>query len=357
MNMIIILHVVHHGGGISERPFSSNWCIGWLWFLISVCAVNCFGILSGYVGLGQRHKLSTIFNWCFIASFYSIVISLIFYKFVLSSVSIGAIFKSFFPYIFKHNWYFISYFVVYFFMPYIDKMIYALKDEELKRILLYILILFCILPTLFQKDLYSTGNGFTPFWLALLYIVGASLKKLKVNNSTFVHAWCKHSNLVYAMCLLCLIALKFLFMFISSSSPNIIIKNLFAQWGWYISSYPSPLVICISVSLLFLLEKIQVSCVFQRLLCFLVPMNFSVLFIHAHPLIYDVYVKDCLKPILNFNVFSFFVLIPFICIIIYCLCIFIDSLREKVFRHLRIYNLCLYMEQSMSALFQENQTN
>ena len=178
MNMIIILHVAQLGGGTSTHTFSLKWHISWFWFVISNCAVDVFALLSGYVGYGKKHSLKQIVYWCFVAVFYSVTITLILHIFTDLNISKKQILKSFIPFIYQYNWYFNAYFVIYFFMPALDKAVEFLSARELKRLLISMFFIFSLLPTFFQKDLYHTGNGFTPLWLALLYIVGASLRKL-----------------------------------------------------------------------------------------------------------------------------------------------------------------------------------
>ena len=69
-------------------------------------------------------------------------------------------------------------FLYVFFIPFINKLILLMNQSENKQLCLTILIIFCILPfiTLTNNDIFIIKNGYSPFWLMFLYIIGANLK-------------------------------------------------------------------------------------------------------------------------------------------------------------------------------------
>lgn len=55
MFMIITLHTLGHGGIVWNKNLEGiNYDIAWLLEIMSFCAVNCYAMISGYVGINSR---------------------------------------------------------------------------------------------------------------------------------------------------------------------------------------------------------------------------------------------------------------------------------------------------------------
>lgn len=62
MFMIVILHILGNGGILASVQIgSSNYHLAWILEIASYCAVNCYALISGYVGIYSVHKYSNIF--------------------------------------------------------------------------------------------------------------------------------------------------------------------------------------------------------------------------------------------------------------------------------------------------------
>ena len=60
--MVLVLHVMGQGGIVWTIDGSSNnYIVAWLLELLAFCAVNCYALISGYVGLYKKFKLNTTF--------------------------------------------------------------------------------------------------------------------------------------------------------------------------------------------------------------------------------------------------------------------------------------------------------
>lgn len=52
MFLIVTMHVNHPGGVLRNLiPFSKNYVVEWLVRCVSYCAVDCYALISGYVGV------------------------------------------------------------------------------------------------------------------------------------------------------------------------------------------------------------------------------------------------------------------------------------------------------------------
>lgn len=62
MAMIVVLHVLGHGKLLeSVEAGSPKYYVLWFMETMAYCSVNCYGLVSGYVGYGKRFKLSNLF--------------------------------------------------------------------------------------------------------------------------------------------------------------------------------------------------------------------------------------------------------------------------------------------------------
>ena len=79
MFMIVILHILGNGGILaSVQTGSVKYHLTWFMEIASYCAVNCYALISGYVGIYSKHKLSNIFYLWIQVIFYTLSITLLF---------------------------------------------------------------------------------------------------------------------------------------------------------------------------------------------------------------------------------------------------------------------------------------
>lgn len=61
MFMIVIWHILWRGGVLANVSVPSlQYDIAWLLAMLAFGAVNCYGLISGYVGVRSRFKLSNL---------------------------------------------------------------------------------------------------------------------------------------------------------------------------------------------------------------------------------------------------------------------------------------------------------
>ena len=73
MLMIVTLHVLSQGGLLRmAQPTDLNYAVGWAVEIACYCAVNCYGLISGYVGVMGRMRLSRILGMWLQVVFYAV---------------------------------------------------------------------------------------------------------------------------------------------------------------------------------------------------------------------------------------------------------------------------------------------
>jgi surface polysaccharide O-acyltransferase-like enzyme len=179
MIFIPILHVLLQGGILGNSiSLSANYEVAWFLEIMAYCAVNCYALISGYVGYDSKYKYSNIIYLYLQVIFYTIIITSIFAVFKPDTVRISSFVKALFPFAFDVYWYFTAYFCMFFFIPFMNFFINTASKNLAGKAVLAIIILFSILPTIFANDMFKTSGGYSVYWLSMMYIIGAYIKNM-----------------------------------------------------------------------------------------------------------------------------------------------------------------------------------
>lgn len=115
MFMIVILHVLKQGGVLDgARALSPQYEAAWLLETAAFCAVNCYGIISGYVGVDGKYRFSNIALLWLRVVFYTLGITAIFWIFAPEYVGVKQWQNAMFPVMTEQYWYFTAYFAMFF---------------------------------------------------------------------------------------------------------------------------------------------------------------------------------------------------------------------------------------------------
>lgn len=70
MFLIVVLHSLSRGALVGVSPFNIHYEVGFLIEALTYCAVNCFALISGYVGVDSKLNTEELylfgFKLCFI---------------------------------------------------------------------------------------------------------------------------------------------------------------------------------------------------------------------------------------------------------------------------------------------------
>ena len=109
MFFVVLLHVPKWGeGGNLDNSFlgTPNYAVSWYLELSAYCAVNCFALITGYVGVNVPYRISRFINLWFQVFFYTAEITFLFKWLVPGSVSFKGMIQAFFPVLRLAYWYF-----------------------------------------------------------------------------------------------------------------------------------------------------------------------------------------------------------------------------------------------------------
>lgn len=180
MYMICMLHVLGNGGILASTS-SGTLKFHIVWFLESCCfcAVNCYALISGYVGIDAKFKITNILKlWLQVVSLMMGTV-FIFALLYPSLITKDIILRSIFPISNQEMWYFNAYFGMFFFIPFMNKLVHGLTEKMKLYLIGLIALLFSIVPFVIGKDIFNIDGGYHFVWIMGLYLIGASLKGTK----------------------------------------------------------------------------------------------------------------------------------------------------------------------------------
>lgn len=174
MYLIVLLHILGQGGVYPHASYMSvNYKIAWYLETLGYCAVNCYALISGYVGIRTSFRFRRIFLLWLEVFFITVSTTAIYALVSPESVDADKWLIALFPLTRREYWYFNAYVILFPFLPVLNRGISALGKWLHGRILLYLFVLTTILPILGDRDIFSLSWGYSGLWLAVMYLFGA----------------------------------------------------------------------------------------------------------------------------------------------------------------------------------------
>jgi surface polysaccharide O-acyltransferase-like enzyme len=342
MIFIPILHVLGQGGILGNSiSLSANYEVAWFLEIAAYCAVNCYALISGYVGYDSKYKFSNIIYLYFQVIFYTLIITSIFAVLKPETIEISNFVKAVFPFAFGTYWYFTAYFCMFFFMPFMNYFINTAPKNLARKMIFAIIILFSILPAIFANDMFKTSGGYSVYWLSMMYIIGAYIKKYGLN----LKIRARTSLLGY-------------FIFIIITWLSKLILDVMSNKGFntpYSSNilvdYTSPTIVGASIMLLMCCLNMKLGKVWKKIISIFAPVAFGVYLIHVEPLIWNNIMKARFVDYLEFNPILMAIAVLGTALFIWFICSIIDKIRLEIFKILKIKQLSNNIENTLSKKF------
>lgn len=174
MMMVVLLHVLGHGGVYSHAGFlTDNYKVAWFLETLAYCSVNCYALISGFANVKSGFKFRRLVHlWLEVVTL-NVGLTAVMHFFVpTATVTEDYWLRAFFPLVRRAFWYFCAYFFMFPLIPILNKGILSLKKYQ------HIVICFMLMaPSVFRiimlKDNYVLGSGYSALWLICLYVIGA----------------------------------------------------------------------------------------------------------------------------------------------------------------------------------------
>lgn len=335
MVLIVTIHLLLQGD-MTDCAGRSSAAYLWLVFCQSVayCCVNCYALISGYVGVSSNYRYYKTVSIWLQTVFYSLTISVLFAVFSGEPLTAENWLQAFFPVTRRAYWYITAYVGLSLFIPFINKMLLSLSKKELYILSGTIIILFSVLQIIAKREIFITNKGYSLLWLVALYILGACVRLLKIDEYAG-----RAKGLILA-------ALGIAVSFVSEYVPTAVMgekKGLLSQYNYiYFSVLLTSLGFLIFFAQLRITRKSAISFV-----KFFSPLTLGVYLIHAHPLIWDRWLDGRFVFLVKLPLWQ---MIPAMlgCIAaIYIVCSLIDFLRLQIAKKTKLNRHLLNAENKI----------
>lgn len=334
MLMVVILHSLGHGGILGHMEAGSlRYAIAWLFEAGAYCAVNCFAMISGYVGVKSKYRIANILHlWVqvwFYAMLCAVAISLLF----PGSVNSEQWMRSLFPLSGERYWFYTAYFGMSIFAPILNHALLSMRMKEARYCIAALVCVFSLYQTGISKEIFSTGSGYTVIWMMIMYVVGGYCRLYGTDEKWFA-GMKKYGIGIYGIMVIVSWGYKLIAEALIRANraqrvrPDIMI------------SYISPTIVICAVALLAVFSAWEPSNKQRKIIAFLAPSAFSVYLLHDNQLVRWNIISNRFASYADMRAYLFpFVLVATVLLIFVC-CIAIDLIKRRLFGKLRIKHLC-----------------
>lgn len=343
MLLAAVLHILKKGGVITASEGNlAAYSTVWLLEAAAYCAVNCYALISGYVGYSDKPKplrLARCIELWLQVVFYSVIITTVYCIAGVGSVGVSNFADAFLPVTSKQYWYFTAYIGMFFFIPLLNALVRRLNRRALVSLCIMLIVVFSLYDTFasfWKKDPLALVGGHSPLWLGVLYIFGAAMKKLRVPESMSS----KKALLIYASAAV----FTALFKITGDRLLRFVPGSLFVR-------DTSPTVLLCAAALLVAFARFKPGRKLTEFAVLFAPAAFGVYLLHVSPLVFEHVIG---------NRFAFigrlpFPLIPFAVLasagVILAVGLAADKVRILLFKALGVPKLCRKAEKSIRRLW------
>lgn len=182
MLMVCTLHGNMFTGGLYKHPGHEDFqFMSSLTEAMSIIGVNVYALITGYMMVNARWKLERYLALWLQVAFY--VVGIVLLSWGLAAVGVWPAdnvdygydsYNMLLLFFGSENWYFASYSVLYFLLPFVNPLLLSLGQ---RRHAMLLLLLCVVLPVvnIFSADyVYAAGYNFV--WLGVMYVLGAYVK-------------------------------------------------------------------------------------------------------------------------------------------------------------------------------------
>ena len=286
MIFIVIGHLYAHTEIRSQLPFlSSKWVFTWATQAVTVCAVDCFVIITGYYMSQTSFRLWRVVKLWSKVIFYSVALTAVLVAAGMLPVSGTVLLNAFFPVLRREYWFFTMYILLYLFIPFLNAGLNQMS-RKVHGILVIIILLFFyaepLLSAVFYE--YDPTEGFSILAFVTLYVIGAYLAR--------------RPDFSKKICLCALIGSSLL-MLLSKIALEMIVDRFHLGLGTGLLYHNNSLFVLINAAALFeLFKQIRLGPEAEKAAAWLSPSVFAVYLLHEKPAVRKLIWNDRLTAFL-----------------------------------------------------------
>ena len=327
MFMVVMLHVLFHGGVVDAVPKNSlRGMLLWLFWAENYCAVDLFVLVSGWLLATKRFRPARILALAIQVYFMSIAIRLV----------AGFVFH--FPVrwnaFFSDYWFWNSYLVLVLFSPILNAGLQTLCARWKRKYIWSLLAVLTLLLT--GLPVRGIDNGYGPLWLSIPYLVGAAIR---MTTTCDLSPRCKRLLPLMAVSLPVMgVAVRFLCWKLDIETPIFV----------HPYHYHSALVLATGVCWLLFFTNLRIRSI-PAVLRFASATSFGVYLIHDNPIVRETLIKDRFATLGNNPLPILLASLILSAIGIYAVCMILDGIRLRLFAWLRVPERCQWVLDRFQA--------
>lgn len=318
MYMICLIHALGRGGILTSENGTPQFYVLWLFESFAFCAVNAFGIISGYMSTSSKSRTSKIVEMWFQAFFYSFILTILLLACgVRYDISIADIMKCMIPMSTRVYWYFSGYFALFFAMPFLYRIVDAMDISTAKKALIILFLLFSRVI----GDPFLACNGYSTIWLFVLYCIGLLMRK----TGLFASLSSKRLIVLLSVCTILTWAAR-----VFAGTERLLM-------------YVSPTVLLSGMIMVVLFSRININCKIVKKLS---PYMFGVYLLQLSPVVWDVILKGRFSFLKNKNALTIVIGSLVFSFVIFALGTIIEWFRSKLAAMIQIPKLSNYIAKA-----------
>lgn len=324
---VAFLHILGHGGVLASTTSHIGFSAVWFLELLALPAVNCFVLISGYIGYREEKyfpKLKNLVSLFFTVLFYSALICIGLKLLKPDAIGIRQMINAFLPVTQKQYWFFTAYFGMFLLSPMLN---FFVHKAGKKQIFIFLIILaFFSFATLFY-DAFSLINGYSLIWFLFIYTLGAIIKKYNLNG-------------LFTFKKILLLGLAALFItWLPKITFSLSRVGIVSKHADMFIDYTSPTVVVMALAWLCLFSKIKCKGFMLPIISFCSSSVFSVYLIHDNLYVRRFLISGEFKLLNTYNPALTGLAVIGIALGIFIVCIIIDKIRIWLFNLLRVDKL------------------
>ena len=276
MVFVILLHLTGVGGICANAAlFSPQFFLAQFIRMATFCAVNCYALISGFVGWSRKPKPSALLLlWAKVVAF-CVAVTVLTQLRAPETVGLADLWKAFTPVKEAQYWYFNAYVVLFFFAPLLGHGVRSISGREAVLAAVGLMLAVIAVPYSKFSQVILLGNGYSTIWLMILYILGGLMGRFEIPGKLPGWLW----------------GLIFLAAVAGSYRPRMLLltrqPELWTPDNQNLSmQYINPCVILAGVALVGLFARLKLPEGMIRLTKALSPHAFGVYLCHTHTLIF-----------------------------------------------------------------------
>ena len=331
MFLIVLCHMINHGGIIQHVTNPTLKILIQLIFLGTLVHVNSFVLVTGYYQHDKSFRASKIWKLINASMFYKIIIMLIFVFILNHTISSLFVFKELMPFNLDEYWFIKMYIFLYFLSPFINVLIKHLNQKKHIQLLSVMFFIFSILPYVTGNQAFS-NDGYTLYHFIFLYLIGAYLKKYPLQESYIFKYISK--NMFQLLCIL-----FFLFGWLG----NFIVQQAMTTFAnthpivQYLSNnlmsmnlaYSNPFIIIQSISYVLFFSTLNFH---NRIITKISALTLGVYLIHEHSLVRNQLYTWLGMTMNNISSYSFVIKMFGVSVFVFVICMLVELVRQLLFK-------------------------